>query len=311
MFIDYKEWKPQYEARTIVRQANDIIEQYEEQGYTLSLRQLYYQFVANGLFGNTNQNYNKLKSIMTKGRLAGYVSWKAIEDRTRIIKEAAVCEDETDLMKRMINTIRFDRWTKQGFHIEVWVEKEALGDVIKGPCEALGVHHMACKGYMSSSSLWRAGRRFKKAREQGLECILIHLGDHDPSGLDMTRDNRERAQLFAHDSAIEVRRIALNMDQIEEHQPPPNPAKETDSRATPYIKEFGKYSWELDALEPALIEQLITDEIEPLRDYGIDDEITAEEDELRDLMTSLHTNWPAIRKMLEAYDDFTDGLNTQ
>lgn len=80
--------------------------------------------------------------------------------------------------------------------------------------------------------------------------VILHLGDHDPSGIDMTRDISDRLELFGAD--VEVKRIALNWDQIDEFTPPPNPAKLSDSRAGAYIAEYGDESWELDALEPTL-----------------------------------------------------------
>jgi hypothetical protein len=47
------------------------------------------------------------------------------------------------------------------------------------------------------------------------------------------------------------------MAQVEEVQPPPNPAKITDSRARGYIEEFGSESWELDALNPEYLSRLV------------------------------------------------------
>ena len=47
------------------------------------------------------------------------------------------------------------------------------------------------------------------------------------------------------------------MEQIEEFSPPPNPAKLTDSRCGSYIRKYGDESWELDALEPRVITELI------------------------------------------------------
>jgi hypothetical protein len=93
-------------------------------------------------------------------------------------------------------------------------------------------------------------------RQMGQEPLIIHLGDHDPSGIDMTRDNRDRLGMFAQHN-VEVIRLALNMDQVEQYTPPPNPAKTTDSRAKDYIAAYGTSSWELDALEPRVINELL------------------------------------------------------
>ena len=110
--------------------------------------------------------------------------------------------------------------------------------------------YMACKGNLSASEAWRAGQRFERAAEAGKDLVLFHLGDQDPSGVDMTRDNGDRVELYSSGQFVDVRRLALNMDQVEEYSPPPNPVKLTDSRAEGYVAQFGTSSWELDALEP-------------------------------------------------------------
>lgn len=54
-------------------------------------------------------------------------------------------------------------------------------------------------------------------------------------------------------ASVEVRRLALNMEQVRKYDPPPNPAKVTDSRFAAYCDQFGDESWELDALSPKVV----------------------------------------------------------
>ena len=115
--------------------------------------------------------------------------------------------------------------------------------------------------------MWSAAQRFKRQNREREGCFIIHLGDHDPSGIDMTRDIQERLWMFGAD--VEVKRVALTMNQVQTYNPPPNPAKMTDSRASKYIDMFGDESWELDALEPQMLNQLITNEVTALRDDAI------------------------------------------
>lgn len=171
--------------------------------------------------------------------------------------------------------------------------------MIQKACEPYDVRYMSCKGYMSASAAWRAGQRFNEKLEDGKECMLIHLGDHDPSGIDMTRDNRNRIDMFSHSlGEVEVRRIALNMDQIERYQPPPNPAKLSDSRAGGYISEHGYSSYELDALEPSCIIQLIQDNINSVIDHDMWAEIEEQEIEKRSLLRKLAAQWNNIKETL-------------
>jgi hypothetical protein len=252
-------------SRAIIERANQIIAEYQRQGFTLTLRQLYYQFVARGVIPNQQTEYKRLGSIINDARLAGLVDWLAIEDRTRNLATWAAWSSPGELIEQCARSYNIDRWAAQPTRVEVWVEKEALVGVIDPICREFKLPSFACRGYSSQSEQWRAGKRFATYRSRGQQVVILHLGDHDPSGIDMTRDNAERLAMFAR-AGVDVRRLALNMDQVERYNPPPNPAKLTDSRATGYIELHGNESWELDALEPSVIADLIRDELTSLID---------------------------------------------
>lgn len=80
----------------------------------------------------------------------------------------------------------------------------------------------------------------------------------------MTRDVRNRLRQFSR-NITEVERLALNFDQVEEWQPPENPAKTTDSRYAAYVDLYGESSWELDAVDPATLGNLVETAIQKLR----------------------------------------------
>ena len=187
---------------------------------------------------------------------------------------------------------KLDKWDNQPFYPEVWIEKEALVGVIARICEDLDVPYFACKGYTSQSEMWRAAVRMEEREDRGQTPIIIHLGDHDPSGIDMTRDIEERHELFM--GGIEVRRIALNYNQIEEYKPPPNPAKMTDSRAKGYVRMYGRSSWELDALEPRVMRDLIKDTVDELTDHDLMAETKAQEAEYRKVLQKVVDNWETL-----------------
>jgi hypothetical protein len=198
--------------------------------------------------------------------MCGLIDWEAIEDRTRNLQKLSHWRSPSQIMDTAIYSYRLNKWEKQLFRPEVWIEKEALVGVIQGVCDKWDVPYFACRGYNSQSEQWRAGQRLLEHINDLKIPIIIHLGDHDPSGIDMTRDNIDRLSLFTH-SNIEVRRLALNFDQVTKYNPPPNPAKATDSRFNSYADMYGEDCWELDALEPSVIVNLIEDEIKSLIDF--------------------------------------------
>lgn len=259
--IAYKECNFRKSSLELIEIANNIVFDYAEQGYSLTLRQIYYQLVARGFIENSDKSYNRIGNLINEARLGGLMDWNSITDRTRNIKSNPHWSNPREIIEASIAQYNIDVRKTQPNYIEVWVEKEALIDIVGQICTKLDVTRFACRGYVSQSEMWTAAQRF---RAQNKDCYLIHLGDHDPSGIDMTRDISDRLELFG--ANVEVLRIALNFDQIEEFAPPPNPAKVTDSRAGAYIKEYGKSSWELDALEPHILTGLISEQVERLTD---------------------------------------------
>jgi len=267
--IAYKNYQPQSANARILRCSNSIIEEFQADGFDVTLRQLYYKMIARDLFpeewkndeGNKNnpQSYSKFKAIIKNGRLGGMVDWDSIVDRTRKLNRNSHWESPAELIRACAKGYRLDSRSDQSIYIEVWVEKVAMEGVLQAVCPGLDVPYFACKGYDSLSMIWRAAGRFK-AEEEYREVVVLYLGDHDPSGIDMARDIQARLDLFGC-LRTTVERIALTMEQIREHQPPPSPAKPKDSRYKGYQRIYGDDTWELDALDPRTLVELITKKV--------------------------------------------------
>lgn len=244
---------------------NSILREYEAENYDLSLRQLYYQMVARGYIENSQKSYNRLGELVNDARLAGYIDWKMIKDRGRETISLPHWETPADIINDAASQFAIDRWKNQPNYIEVMVEKQALEGVLMPVCRNLDIKFTANKGYSSASALYETGQRLYEQLKAGKNIYILYLGDHDPSGIDMTRDIQERLSLFSY-NPIQVMRLALNMDQIEILRPPENPAKETDSRYSGYIEKYGFSSWELDAIEPRALARIVIDAVEGLLD---------------------------------------------
>lgn len=250
-----KDFRPA--SLALIGTINDVCDDYERQGFTLTVRQLYYQLVARNIIPNNERSYKNTTSLVNDARLAGLVDWGAIEDRTREFEDRAHWRDGSHFMTYVAPQYHADAWLGQENRVFCIVEKEALVGVLSRVCEEYDVPLLAARGYPSVSVLreFAVDRILPHSRRQNIE--ILHLGDHDPSGIDMTRDLVERLQLLSGSTVkFSLRRIALNMEQIEENECPPNPAKLTDSRSSTYLRRFGNESWELDALEPSYIVKL-------------------------------------------------------
>lgn len=264
---------------------NDIVDEYQAQGFVLTVRQLYYQLVARDVIPNTLQEYKRAASIINDAKHAGLIDWDMLEDRTREFVRRPAWESGSSILRAVADQFHMDLWENQAYRVFVVIEKEALVGVLEGTCRRHDVPILAARGYPSGSVLRSfAIDDMRPALEEGQQPIVLHLGDHDPSGIDMTRDLQERLTMYT-ETHVELIRLALNMRQVEEQRPPRNPAKVTDSRFEAYAKEFGTSSWELDALSPAYLSNLVEQHIERYVDRGLLAERRAD---IREVQMKLH-----------------------
>lgn len=285
------------ESLQIVHHLTEIIDGFAAQNIPRNtLRTVYYQFIARDLFPdtwidreynekmgldpdtkNTIKNYKKLGDIVSEARLAGLVDWQSIVDLERKVYHPTDFESPTEFVERVLPIYRHDRWEGQENYVEVWVEKNGMTVSIEPVTRKLHVPLVANKGYGSMTNLYEGSKRFLDAAEAGKDCHILYLGDHDPSGLDMDDDIGRRMEMFG--ASVLVQRIALTTEQVETYNPPPNPAKLTDSRAKEYIKRFGHTSWEVNALSPTDLNDFLERRIEKLIDYGALQSVLKEEEQ--------------------------------
>lgn len=301
-YIGYQEYNPKPETAQLIAWADAVARDYKSRGLDLTLRQLYYQGVSQNRFPNSERSYKNLGNAITMGRLGGRFDWDLLEDRTRNAGGTAWFGREIPSIESLIAEARWQRtldpWEGQERRVEIWVEKQALEQVAQRAASEWRVPYLACKGYMSASEMWDAGyNRLGDYISEGFRPLILHIGDRDPSGIDMTRDIEDRLTLFA-GGRVEVRRLALNWDQIEEFNPPPNPAKLTDSRAKGYIAEYGRSSWELDALRPELLIQILSEEIRSEVDLDLWGQRMEREDVAIEEMKNVADRWYEIEEFL-------------
>lgn len=299
--IAYETHKFQPTAQAIVKVANYIISEYQQQGFVLTLRQLYYQMVARDYIPNHQKEYDRLSNVISSARRAGLIDWNAIIDRTRNIVGNSHQTSPSKAIANLSKSYLKSLWINQPVRPEIWIEKDAAIGVIEKVCSELDISYFSCRGYTSDSEMWAASQRYIRRYERGQFTVIIHIGDHDPSGIDMTRDIRERLKLFSPLGVkiFKVRRVALNFNQVELYKPPPNPAKVSDSRFKGYAAKYGKESWELDALEPKIIEELIREQFEDLVDKDTWNRSVERSNKEKELLVKISDNWNKIIETLE------------
>ena len=297
----YKEINFRANNLKLIDLINQILDDYTRQGFSLTLRQTYYQLVARDAIPNDEKSYKNIGNLVNKARLAGLIDWSAIVDRTRTVQHNSHWNEPADVIESAVNCFALDKWENQPEYVEVWVEKDALVDIVGHACRSLDVPYFSCRGYSSQTAMKDAAQRIEWQRSLGKNCHIIHLGDHDPSGVDMSRDIQGRMNdLFGVD--VELVRIALTMNQIERYNLPPNPAKKTDKRWKAYASTFGNESWELDALEPNTLNQLITENVYHFRDDKLFREVCQKEADRKAELYLILDNYQTVVDYLQNND---------
>lgn len=276
--------------KEIIPVVNEIFSQYS---YALTIRQIYYRLISDpyNLFSNTRSMYNSLDRILVRARERGEIDGKRIEDRTRETiggdqgweSPDSYLDKVSEYVKSCWEKYSKEVWASQQFKLELWVEKDALASVIDETTHLFRVLVFPSRGYSSYTKIREALDRLKYYRNK--QIVILHLADHDPSGFNMTEDLINRFEKYG-DDAIEIKRIGLNYDQVERFKLRPNPVKIADPRALSYIGRYGEECWELDALPPNELQNIVEKEIKNYIDQRAWDakmeEIERERGEIRD-----------------------------
>lgn len=259
----------------IIEQAMDVLSQYDPG--VLTIRALHYQLVSRGMT-NDIQHYKRVVAATGVARWDGRIAFDAFSDRER----SMACKTDADpvfldaeilagkeQVKAWMNAYYRNKWENQPFYPEVFIEKKALEGVFVRTCMKHGIALGACKGYPSLTFLHEASKRFIEAENRGQKPIIIYFGDYDPSGEDIPRAFKENLENLGCEN-VEVRRIALNEDQVIAWGLPPAPTKVTDSRS---VHWEGLGQVELDAVKPEKLMSLLEDAIADIFDESLYDEL--------------------------------------
>lgn len=309
--------------KILLNKVNNILLDYKEQGYVLTLRQAYYQLVSRDIIPNTAKEYAKLSKLLTIGRMSGIVDWSSIEDRGRQPRLPYYVSGVRGALEDTIDQYRINRQQGQENYVEVCIEKDALSSIFSRVTNQYHVRLLVNKGYSSCSAMYNIYERIMNAYKQGAtKATILYFGDHDPSGIDMIRDVEDRvSEMLGKGSNKElikemlenaggyvdenedgeldispifkVKQLALNMKQVRAYEPPENPAKIDDPRAKNYIENYGDSSWELDALQPSVLVDICKRGIESEIDVNL----------YNDMLETENDQKIVIGKFLENYEE--------
>ncbi|MGA7878388.1 MAG: hypothetical protein WCA08_22200 [Desulfoferrobacter sp.] len=206
-----------------------------------------YAIVAALFFENKKSNYKMLSKLASQMRLDGMIPWESIEDRTRRITDKRGYEDSKAFLTEItwqLNNYARCRVQGQERYVELWCEKEALLHIFEDVAWPYCIRAVFCKGFQSTTFLNEFNGRARKAIAQGQSPVILYFGDLDPSGISCLESTvQSLEENFGINGRCKYNRIALNPDQVQEHNLPHDfsAAKKTDSRYKKYVERFWRY----------------------------------------------------------------------
>lgn len=263
------------------------------QYWPLTLRQVYYQLVQAGDIENNRNEYQRLSRVLVKARLQGLVKWDAIEDRSRSLLNSGGWGNAATFKQNELDDFlagyRRDLLQNQEVRPEIWVEKDALSRIIHDVAIDYCVHVVVARGFSSLSFKHQCAERIFSTHLKGQTTKILYFGDLDPSGWEMLPAMMKTLQedLSLHDW-VQCERVALIPEQVDRYQLPTDPdaLKDTDPRAKKYRRQFGNLAVELDALSPAVLQDMVKQAIKDSIDLDhFAAEQRAESEELGELQT--------------------------
>jgi hypothetical protein len=285
-----------------------LTEEYMNKGWKMTTRHAYYKLVSLNLIQNTEKSYNSVKTLIDNAKQAGLLDWAAFEDKQRVVKGDTsdpyhgpfTVNIKEAVMREVESCFTSQLWAKQTCYVEVYTEKIALEGLIAEAADERRVAYLAVRGYSSGQALFEAAERFRGKINQGKKCVLLYVGDHDSSGEDMVRDVQDRLARFGA-GEVEVKKIALTLDQARHYNLPPQPLKESDTRSRGYKAKFGiAESWEADALDPDVLIGLVREGILECFNFEIHDANLKEESQYK------REIWEKYKPLMKKIDEITE-----
>jgi hypothetical protein len=287
----YKEL-PRYRKRkaAILEVAKQILAKWELAGTKKTLRGLHYELADINAYANTDSNWNTLSEIITAARWAGVVDWAALDLLRLQIRYPNEFENMQQAIEELAEVYRLPRWANQPEYVEVWIEKDTLTGLLEPITKKYHVRYVTNSGFASKKAIYDASERFKEVAAMGKDCTMIYLGDHDPAGISMYDSIKN--DLTAMYCPAEVVMPALTKEQIRKYGLLPQPLKPGEKKKKKYIETTGcTESWELDALPPNVLEQVLIGEIEKHLDKTKYNEIIEREQQDKEKLRKFVKGW--------------------
>lgn len=196
------ELKLRYNDRQLQEFADHLQELSFQIGFKVSARGWAYIMEQKRMI-NKDQ-FDKVNSLINTCRKKGYLPIDFVAEEAAREFEGVEEPYNGTVLDRFNSYLRYSMyvhndfdvnwWKGEKYYIQMVVEKVDLVTLFAPVCERYKIPIANSKGWSSMLQRAEYARRFKEAEEQGLTCVLLYCGDHDPDGLrigDFLRKNLE------------------------------------------------------------------------------------------------------------------------
>jgi hypothetical protein len=261
----------------------------------LSLRQIHYLLLNDpplihsskrgSRYRNDVASYRALIDLVTRARHEGSIAHEVIDDPTRPSTTWKVFQNVADYynseVKDILNGYWRDLMQSQTNHFEIIAEKNTLHSLLRPVAAKFCIPLTIGRGQCSTRPLYNIAQRFKKSGK--IKLVILAISDLDPDGDAIAHSLGQRLRDDYHISEVEVIKSALTMDQVGELNLPKKyeRAKAGSPNYKRYVNAYHTDSvWELEAVDPKVLQRLLTESIESVTDRkAFNTEVRAERED--------------------------------
>ena len=248
-------YKPQARARELIGNVQAIL--VEMSAYLpMTLRQVFYRLVVAEHVDKTEKGYSRLCETCNRARRAGMIDFESIRDDGPTIESGFDFTDKADLttsVQRLRKTARMDLQRFQSRRVWVWCEAAGMVPQLFRVAEKYGVSVISSGGFDSLTM------KYDMAQQLRGDCVVLHLGDYDPSGVHIFSSLAEDITALGADA--EFIRLAVTPEQVAEMRLPTAPPKASDRRSFD-----GSSTTQCEAISPPDLARILENAIQQYTD---------------------------------------------